>query len=228
MSKKLFRNLAALCGIIGPVILVGSFVINQAPPAGYTIAQLQDFTLQHHNGIVLGGWLQGIGSLLIVLFAIALVHLADATQHFAGWITQLSGATILMVSLAEVTFYLGTVQATEIGDTASALSSANLIKAVQHVFLIAPALLLPLGFVLLRSSVLPRVFAYLALVLGAILQIFGLLGLFNVLQPVIDSLVGVQSLWFVVAAIALAIRAEGPTVVNRRVKQPARQPESSF
>ena len=212
MSTKLFRILAALCGIVGPIILVGSFIMNPAPPADYTVAQLRDFAIQHHNEIVLGGWLQGIGSLLLVLFAIALVHLADATQRFAGWITQLSGAAILMVSLMEVTFYLATVQATELGDTASALSSANLIKAVQHVFLIAPALLLPLGFVLLGSNVLPRGFAYLALVMGATLQIFGLLGLFNVLQPVIDTLVGVQSLWFVAAAIALAIHAERPAL----------------
>jgi len=212
MSAKLFRILAALCGIIGPVILIGSFVINPAPPAGYTIAQLRDFAIQHHNGIVLGGWLQGIGSLLMVVFAIALVHLANATQRFAGWITQLSGATILMVSLMEVTFYLGTVQATEIGDTASALASTNLIQAVQHVFLIAPALLLPLGFVLLGSNVLPRGFAYLALTMGATLQIFGLLGLFNILQPVIDTLVGIQSLWFMAAAIALAIHADKPAM----------------
>src|SRR5262249_24785527 len=140
-------------------------------------------------------------------FAIALVHLADATQRYAGWITLLAGAAILMVSLMEVTFYLGAVQATESGDAASALASNNLIKAVQHVFLIAPALLLPLGFVLLDSTVLPRVFAYLALALGATLQVLGFLGLFNLLQPVIDVLLIVQSLWFIAAAIALLLRA---------------------
>ncbi len=188
MSTRLSGILATLCGIVGPVILVASFAINPAPPADYTITQLRDFAIQHHNGIVFGGWLQGTGSLLIVLFAIALVHLADATHRLAGWITLLAGAAILMVSLMEVTFYLGAVQATEIGDTASALSSNNLIKAVQHVFLIAPALLLPLGFVLLGSNVLPRVFAYLALAMGTTLQIFGLLGLFNILQPLIDVL----------------------------------------
>jgi hypothetical protein len=205
VSTRQPHFLTALCGIIGPVILVASFVINPAPPASYTITQLRDFALQHHNGIVLGGWLQGIGSLLIVLFAIALVHLADATHRLAGWITLLAGTIILMVSLVEVTFYLGAVQATEIGDTASALSSNNLIKAVQHVFLIAPALLLPLGFVLLGSKVLPRLFAYFALAMGGTLQIFGLLGLFNVLQPIIDVLLIVQSLWFVTAAVALLI-----------------------
>jgi hypothetical protein len=207
VSTRQSHVLTALCGIIGPVILVASFIINPAPPADSSVTQLRDFAIQHHNGIVWGGWLQGIGSLLIVVFAIALVHLADATHRFAGWITLLAGATILMVSLVEVAFYLGAVQASEIGDTASALSSNNLIKAVQHVFLIAPALLLPLGFVLLGSKVLPRVFAYLALAMGATLQVLGLLGLFNILQPLIDVLLIVQSLWFVAAAVALPIRA---------------------
>jgi hypothetical protein len=140
-----------------------------------------------------------------VLFALALVDLAGAMHRLAGWITLLAGATILMVSLVEVTFYLGVVQAAEIGDTASGLASSNLIKAVQHVFLIAPALLLPLGFVLLSSDVLPRVFAYLAVALGITLQILGLVGLFNVLQPVIDVLLVVQSLWFVAAAITFVV-----------------------
>jgi hypothetical protein len=205
MSSSQSYILAALCGILGPVLLVVSFVINPAPPANYTVSQLREFAIQHHNGIVFGGWLQGIGSLLIVLFAIALVHLAHATDTFAGWVTLMAGGTILMVSLVEVAFYLAAVQATETGDTASALASNNLIKAVQHVFLIAPALLLPLGFVLLGSNILPRWFAYLGLAMGATLQIFGLLGLFNVLQPVIDTLLIVQSVWFVTAAISLLI-----------------------
>jgi Domain of unknown function (DUF4386) len=198
--------LTAICGIIGPAILVASFVINPAPPANFTTSQLLDFAIRHHNSIVLGGWLQGMGSLLIVLFTLALVHLANATHRLAGWITLLAGASILMVSLVEITFYLGAVQATEDGDTASALASNNLIKAVQHVFLVAPALLLPLGFVLLGSNVLPRAFAYLSLAMGATLQVLGLLGLFNVLQPVVDVMLIVQSFWFVAAAVTLLIR----------------------
>ena len=88
--------------------------------------------------------------------------------------------------------------------TSGAVSNA-LIKAVQHVFLIAPALLLPLGVVLLGSRVLPRAFAYLALAIGTTLQIFGLVGLLGVLQPVIDDVLIVQALWFVAAGFALMI-----------------------
>jgi hypothetical protein len=201
MSQRQRQILTAICGIVGPVILVASFVINPAPPADATVAQLGAFATQHHDTIVVGGWLQGLGSLLIVLFALAVVHLADATHRLAGWITLLSGATILMVSLVEVTFYLGAVQATAAGDMASAVASNNLIKAVQHIFLIAPALLLPLGVVLLDSRLLPRVFAYLALAIGTTLQVLGLFGLFHALQPVIDVVLIVQSLWFVAASI---------------------------
>jgi hypothetical protein len=203
--------LAALSGIIGPMVLVASFVINPAPPADYTTSQLRDFAVRHHNGIVLGGWLQGMGSLLVVLFALALVHLADATHRLAGWVTMLAGACILMVSLVEITFYLGAVQATEAGDVGAALASNNLIKAVQHVFLIAPALLLPLGFALLGSDVLPRVFAHSAFVTGATLQVLGLAGLFNALQSIIDFMLILQSLWFVAAAVTLLVRRSGPT-----------------
>src|SRR5215813_10821372 len=146
--------LVSLAGLVGPVVLVSSFLINPAPPAAATVVQLREFALQHHNGIVLGGWLQGMGSLLIVIFSLGLVHLANATQRLAGWITLLAGAVIMAVSLAEVAFYLAAVQATETGDTASGLAAANLIKAVQHVFLIAPAMLLPLGLVLKGSSLL--------------------------------------------------------------------------
>ena len=205
MSPRMPRTVAGLCGILGAMVLVSSFLMNPAPPADFSLAQLRDFAVHHHNGIVFGAWLQGIGSMLLVLFAIALVHLAGATNQFAGWITLLAGATILMVSLVEITFYLGAVQAAEVGDLASGAVSNAMIKAVQHVFLIAPALLLPLGAVLLGSPVLPRAFAYLALLLGATLQIFGLVGLFGVLQPIIDDVLILQALWFVAAGVALMI-----------------------
>jgi len=210
---NLSRNAIALCGILGATLLVLSFVINPAPPANLDLAQLRAFAIQHHDLIVMGGWLQGMGSLLLVLFAIGLVHLADATHQLAGWITLLAGAVILMVSLTEITFYLGAAQAVENGDVTSGLVSNALIKAVQHVFLIAPALLLPVGFVLLGSGLLPRVFAYLALAIGAALQVLGLVGLFGMLQPVIDKLLIIQALWFVAAGTAVLVGRNRPRSV---------------
>jgi hypothetical protein len=206
MTTYQFRLLAAVCGIIGPVTLVSSFFINPAPPVDASVAQLAEFAHRHYSTIVLGGWLQGMGSLLIVIFALALVHLAGATHWFSGWLTLLAGANILMVSLVEITFYLGAVQGAASGDQASGLASDNLRRAVQHVFLIAPALLLPLGVVVACSRLLPLALAYLALALGAGLQILGLVGLFHMLQPVIDVVLIVQGVWFIAAAILLIAR----------------------
>jgi hypothetical protein len=197
--------LTAVGGVLGTLCLIGSFRINPAPPLDLTTSQLADWAVQHHTTIVLGGWLQGIGSLLTVLFTLALVHLAGATQRFAGWATLLAGAAILLVSLVEVSLYLTAAEAAVAGDMATGVVANALIKAIQHVFLIAPALLLPLGVVLLGSRVLPRAFAYLALVLGAVLQVLGLVGLFEALQPVIDVLLIVQGLWFLAAAFTLLV-----------------------
>ena|SRR5215469_5239219 len=205
MSARPSRDAVALCGILGAPLLVLSFVINPAPPANLDPAQLRAFAVQHHDLIVIGGWLQGMASLLLVLFAIGLVHLAGAAHQLAGWITLLAGAVILMVSLTEITFYPGAAQAVENGDLTSGIVSNALIKAVQHVFLIAPAMLLPVGFVLLGSGVLPRVFAYLALAIGAALQVLGFLGLFGMLQPVIDNILIIQALWFVAAEVAVLV-----------------------
>ena len=57
MSTQQPHILIALCGILGPVILIASFMINPAPPVDYTVYQLREFAIQHHNGIVFGGWL---------------------------------------------------------------------------------------------------------------------------------------------------------------------------
>jgi hypothetical protein len=128
--------------LIGPIALVGSFFVNPAPPADASVAELALFAHLHHLGIVLGAWLQAMGSLLIG-------------------------------------------------------------KAVQRVFLIAPALLVPLGFVLVGSHQLPRVFAYSGLAFGCVLQILGFVGLFGALQQLIDVVLIIQALWFVAASVTL-------------------------
>src|SRR5919197_1459814 len=87
MSTRLPRILTALCGILGVVALVAHFSIPaQVPPANATVAQVTEFAKQNHATILVSAWLEGIGSLLFVLFVLAIVHLAGATTRFAGWI----------------------------------------------------------------------------------------------------------------------------------------------
>ncbi len=205
MSITLFRRLSALSGIIGVMLLGISFTMNPGPPANATTAQLIAFANQNFTSILWGAWLQAVGPLLIVLFAFALVCLAGATTRLAGWMTLFGGGILMTVSLIEITLYMGTLYA-----TTTKFVSLDLIHAVQHLYFIvaAPSLFLPLGAVLLGSAVLPRVFGYLALALGAAFAILGVAFLSSLTLPalVLDS-GGIQAFWWLAAAITLIVRS---------------------
>ncbi len=117
------------------------------------------------------------------------------------------GAILTMVSLVEIVFYMSTLDR---NPATMALISGDLIHAVQHLYFIvaAPALFLPLGAVILGSPVLPRVFGYLALVLGAAFAVLGVISLFSLTLPVVvTAFAGLQTLWWLAAAITLIVRA---------------------
>ncbi len=216
MSTRLFRILTAVSGIVGVVMLITSFTLNPGPPPNPTAAQLAAFGAQYRNLILIGAWLQAVSPVLIVLFALAFVHLAGATTRLMGWMT-LFGSTILMtVSLIEITFYLSAVNGKP---ETTGLISLDLIAAVQHLYSIvaAPALFIPLAIVILSSHVLPHVFGYTALVLGAIFAILGVADLFSPLQNVVNVISIAQGFWWLSAAITLLVRAE--KVSNKVLKE---------
>jgi hypothetical protein len=203
-QRPLLRPLIAACGVAGPLILVASFRLNPAPPPGLAGAALAAWATAHVGALAIGGWMQGIGSALIVIFALGLVELAGGAG-FLGRLTGLAGAVILGVSLLEVAFYLAAAQAIAAHDISFGLVASGLIKATQHVFLIAPALLAPLGAAILTTRVLPRVFGWTGLAIGAVLQGLGLAGVLTPLQDVIDVVLIVQALWFVAAGVTLGV-----------------------
>jgi hypothetical protein len=218
--------LVALCGVAGAVALVVSFDLNPGPPAGSTLAQTMEYARQNADVIRLASWLQGVGSLLNVLFALGIVVQAGGTRRLAGWVTLLSGAALLNVSLLEIAGYLTAAAAGASNDSTTATVTLHLIDAIHHDFVIAPALFLPLGLVILGSRVLPRGLGYLALVLGGIVQILGLAGLFGVPQSVVDNVLTIQELWIVAAAVMLVARGgpatDGPPMADRPgVAEPA-------
>src|SRR6266852_2567343 len=204
MSIRLFRILSALCGILGVIMLIPSFLINPGPPSNPTVAQLIAFGNQYHNSILIGAWLQAVSPFLIILFAIAIVHLAGATTRLMGWMTMFGGSILVMTSLVEVTFYLSAVNG---NPATTGLISLDLISAVQHVFsmVAAPAVFIPLGAVILGSRVLPHVFGYLAFALAGIFAILGIIALFSPIQSVVNILASVQGLWWLTAAITLLV-----------------------
>jgi hypothetical protein len=198
---------AAVSGLVGTCMIGISFLINNGPPAGASGAQLTAFGQQHHDAILWGAWLQAVGPVLIAVFAFAIVVLARATARLAGWMTLLGIATLMMVSLIEITGYIGTLQTSP---ATMGLTSVALISSVQHLYFIvaAPAVWLPLGLVILGSGVLPRFLGYMAIVLFAV---FVLAGVFTLLDstvpPAVQMLGSVQALWWLAAAGTLIMRA---------------------
>ena len=206
-STRRFCILSGLSGVAGVTMLIVSFAINSGPPPDPGSAELLKFGQQHSASILWGAWLQAVGPVLIVLLAFALVHLAGATQKLSGWMTFFGATVLMMVSLIEITFYIGALNPEP---AVMPSISLRLIYAVQHLYFVvaAPSLFLPLGIVLLSSQVLPRVFGYLALFLAASFSVLGIRFMLTMTLPApVTAFAGVQALWWLAAAITLMVRS---------------------
>jgi len=195
-SKRMLCIFSGIAGVIGVVLLGLSFAINTGPPPQATSAELMKFGHDNYANILWGAWLQAVGPVLMIFFAFSLVYLAGATQRLSGWMTFF-GATILMtVSLVEITFYISALHA----DPATMpYISLALISAVQHLYFIvaAPSLFFPLGIVLVRSAVLPRLFGFIALALAAAFAGLGAAYMLRLTLPAfVTGFAGVQALWW--------------------------------
>jgi hypothetical protein len=207
ISARLFCVLSGLSGIVGVVMLIISFNINVGPAVDATPEQLVIFANQNYTSILWGAWLQTIGPFLIVLFAFSLVLLSRATQHLAGWMVFFGAGILMTVSLIEITFYIAVLFK---DPPLTSLIGLNVIYAVQHLYFIigAPALFIPLGLVLLDSDVLPKSFGRLAIFLGLLFGILGIVFLLRLILPVwVTASAGLQALWWLAAAIAMIVRA---------------------
>lgn len=211
MSTHLSRILIALSGIFGTILLglyfgVGFSVgLAQLPPT-ITMAQVVSIAIQYRNLWFLGTWLQATGSLLSVIFFLALVSKAGATTRLAGMLTLLGSAVLLAVVLLEGVFTIDLAQAAVNGHQVTSLTSFDIMSVFTYVYPIVPApvIFLSLGTILLDSSILPRTFGYLAFILGIAFAVVGLVGLFT--TPLLTiGVLSLQALWALAAAITLLI-----------------------
>jgi hypothetical protein len=157
---------------------------------------------------LLGAWFQAIGSLLSVVFFLGLVHLAGGTSRFSGVLALLGCAVLLGVVLIEGAFTIDLAQAALDGHAATSVTSFDVMTVFAHIYPIVPAplIFLALGTILVESRLLPRIFGYLALALGCLYAVVGLVGLFT--SPILTlAPLALQSLWVLAAAIALASHA---------------------
>lgn len=71
-----------------------------------------------------------------------------------------------------------------------------------------PLVFLPLSIGILSSGVLPRIFGYTGLAIGALFSILGGLVLFHPWQYLVDYLAYAQGGWWLSAATAMLLRAQ--------------------
>ena len=111
------------------------------------------------------------------------------------------------IGLAEITGFALVTS----GDRTVVDVGALLITGVQHGYGMAGASLvfLPLGFTILNSGVLSRALGVLAVVLGGVFFLFGLLGVLFSIQTVVDILLSLQGLWWLAAGINWLTRRGG-------------------
>jgi hypothetical protein len=208
--------MTAICGILGTVALMiyfsAPFWLLPLPAPTASAEEVFTFGKNYHNTILWDTWLQQIGSLLSVIFALALVHLAGVSNEFAGRLILLVSGVILTLSLAEGTFVLGAMQAGENGHPASALTCLDLASVFVHIFLLAPSLFLVLGAAIWRTDILPKIFSRLAIMLGCLFQILGIAGLFSKTAiTVVIIVLLLQNLWTLAASCTLIIRSAKKT-----------------
>jgi hypothetical protein len=173
MTERATRWLAAICGITGVLMLTAHFLIpDNIPSDSASLAQIATFVRGHRDVILISAWLQVTGAILCVVFILAIVHLAGAGQRFAGRIVATAAAILVGLTLLDSAMIISTVKSAAQGHSETLRVSFDLMvgpgnDAVGRSFLIAPAILLPLGFVILQTRLLPRSYGWIALAFGA-------------------------------------------------------------
>jgi hypothetical protein len=170
------------------------------------------YAVSHRHVMLFAAWLEASGTALYVIFALALVHLVGTRAGLAGRITALASAAVLAVSLMYDATLIAIAQSAALGgsQTTTAQVAYGMFAAIEHLFLLVPPLLLPLGLIMLRTRVLPRGLAWPAVIVGVLGPILGLAGLFTVtanndgaVGTAINVLVAAQGLWMIAASALL-------------------------
>ena len=220
MWNKQHIVLIALCGFIGTVALTlyfsAPFNWMPLPPPDATAEQIFVFGKKYHTAVLIDTWLQQFGTILSVIFALALVQMAGTSRTLAGRLTLLASTVIVSLSLAEGTFALTALQAGDNGHRDAAVTCYELTNSFVHIFLLAPSLFFVMGFAIRNTRPLPEIFARTAIILGIFFQILGAIVLFddNFILIVIAVLM-LQNIWTVSASIFLLVKAGNLSKVLR-------------
>src|SRR5256885_123253 len=98
MSTPALRRLLAASGILGPIALAVYFAapaFTNWPYAGAPAAQLTSYANSHQTLFFVGAWFQVTGTLLSLIFFLAIVQLAGAATRLPGLVVIVASAALL-------------------------------------------------------------------------------------------------------------------------------------
>ena len=188
ISNRSFLIPVAIAGITGQCFLSIYFSGVLVPKELITVlnsaAQLSDIVARHQSAILLDAWLMGFGSFLSVIFYVGLVYISGAITRFSGLLTIIASSAVLAVALMDITFMVAAANAAILGHADTTRVALDFVagrgEAFDYTFIYGPApvLITSIGFVLIRSVIIPRFFGYAAIAVGVMFFIAGLLSIF--------------------------------------------------
>jgi hypothetical protein len=222
MSRIALSRLVALAGGASAVALVAHFAVASPPASSASSGALEQFTSQH-NALVTGAWLDGMGSVLLIVTFLGVVELAGQARTLAGRLVLLAGAGVVALSLMTDSLLIGAAQISTYGDAAMATRLVQLAHATDYAYpIVNPLWATALGIVVLRSRILPAFFGYVSLVFAAVELVGGLASLYSDgINAIIDPFFLVMVLWSVAAAIWFTVRSFGPNAAMQSEPQTA-------
>jgi hypothetical protein len=204
---------AALGGVVGAGMLGSSFGILPGPPAvNAPLDQLVAYANQHHDLLLLTAWLEAAGNALFVVFLVSLASMDAGDRRTSRLLTVLCGGAVLAVGLVYAICLIAMAESAKLGGTQlrTTVIAYGLWAACEHAFLLAPPVLLPLGFALRGSRTLSSRFSDCAIALGCASVVLGLVGLLyarpqngGAAGVTINVLIGLDVIWVLAAAVSL-------------------------
>ena len=212
ISIHVLYRLVALAGAGAAVGLVGHFVV-WPPPTSYVTSTVLEQAARHHDAMVTGAWLDGIGSTLLIVTVLGVVELSGLASSLAGRIVLLTGAAVVANSLLSDSLIIAAAQISAAGGGAIAAGMLQLAHASDYVYPIVNVFWASaLGLIVLRSRILPPAFGYVAIAFGAVELVGGLAALYSdAVNAVINPFFLVMVLWCVIASVVFAARSFGRT-----------------
>ena len=210
MSRTTLARLCAALGI-GSVVLLGihSMILGARPAADAAARDVANYLHSHATAVLASAWLDGIGSIGVITVIYVLVHLTGHATGLWGRATCLVATTIIGLSLVIDAALIAAVHAAGQGGSETAATLWSLAAGLDFVFPVANAVWMSLlGMLLFRSSVLPRAYAPLVVLVGVVEITIGTAALFSPAFEPANNLVFIGFVaWMLAASIGLAVGA---------------------